>query len=220
MLQLFDAVEYIHDKWILHRDIKTSNILYTNKGKICLCDFGMARQYGSPIQPYTNEVVTLWYRSCELLLGSTTYGPPLDVWSLGCIYGEILSGGKPLFMGQGELDQINKIFSILGAPTEEKWPGAAKLPLYNKVSYRVPSKSKLRDLFPSYVAPGGSSNNPNSNVRGIISLTESGYNLLSGLLNMDPKQRTTAREAMQHEWYDEEPSPTPLELMPVFDQKA
>ena len=138
MLQLCNALEYMHDKWIIHRDLKTSNLLYTN-GKLSICDFGMARRYSDPIQPYTKEVVTLWYRSPEILLGAPTYSTPVDIWSAGCILGELISG-KPLFQGEGELDQISKIFSVLGAPNEAVWPGCSNLPHFSKVSYRVPSR--------------------------------------------------------------------------------
>ena len=146
----------------------------------------------SPIEPYTNEVVTLYYRCPELLLGSTLYSTALDMWSLGCILGEICTGGRPLFPGQGELDQINKIFAMLGAPTEDKWPGVSKLPLYSSISYRVPSKSKLREIFPAYVPPGTASNNSNTSVNTVITsnigLNDSGFDLLSGLLCLNPMQ--------------------------------
>ena len=138
MLQLCSALEYMHDNWVIHRDLKTSNLLYTN-GKLSICDFGMARRYSDPIQPYTKEVVTLWYRPPEILLGAPTYSIPVDIWSAGCIFGELISG-KPLFQGEGELDQISKIFSVLGAPNEAVWPGCSSLPHFSKVSYRVPSR--------------------------------------------------------------------------------
>lgn len=69
MLQLLSGVAYLHHNWVIHRDLKTSNILYTNRGQLKICDFGLARQYGEPLKPYTHLVVTLWYRSPELLLG-------------------------------------------------------------------------------------------------------------------------------------------------------
>ena len=71
MKQLLEGVAYLHDNWVLHRDLKTSNILYNNRGQLKICDFGMARQYGSPLMPYTHNVVTLLYRSIELLLGDS-----------------------------------------------------------------------------------------------------------------------------------------------------
>lgn len=140
MYQLLGAVAYMHQHWYIHRDLKTSNLLYSNQGKLTVCDFGMARKYGSPIAAYTKEVVTLWYRPPELLLGSQTYSTPLDVWSVGCIFAEMLLV-KPLFPGEGEVDQISKIFRLLGAPSEERWPGYSQLPNVSKVSWRAPSRS-------------------------------------------------------------------------------
>ena len=139
MHQLLSGVTYMHESWVIHRDLKTSNLLYTN-GKLSICDFGMARKFGDPLLPFTREVVTLWYRPPELLLGAATYSTPLDIWSVGCIFGELVAG-KPLFPGEGELDQISRIFSTLGAPNEQIWPGCtSQLPHISKVSYRAPSQ--------------------------------------------------------------------------------
>lgn len=204
MLQLLDAIDHIHNKWYIHRDLKTSNLLYTN-GKLTVCDFGMARKYGSPVAPYTHEVVTLWYRCPEVLLGSQTYSTPLDMWSVGCIFAEFLMS-KPLFPGKGELDQISLIFKLLGAPNEERWPGCSSLPNFNKVSYRCPTRSKLRELFPMAAFSGG------------VYLNETGFDLLSRLLNMDPSQRISASEALKHQWFKEGPEPTSLSMMPMFKE--
>lgn len=109
MLQLGSAVEFLHDHWILHRDLKTSNILMNNRGEIKLADFGMARFCGDPPpQNLTQLVVTLWYRSPELLLGATTYDSSIDIWSLGCIFGELLTR-TPLLQGKNEVDQLSKV---------------------------------------------------------------------------------------------------------------
>jgi len=92
LLQLIRAVEYLHRRWFIHRDLKTSNLLYNNAGKLAVCDFGLARRYEEPIRPYTHMVVTLWYRPPELLLGQRTYSTEVDMWSVGCILGELLVG--------------------------------------------------------------------------------------------------------------------------------
>jgi cell division cycle 2-like protein len=111
MLQLGSAVEFLHEHWILHRDLKTSNILMNNRGEIKLADFGMARFCGDPApQNLTQLVVTLWYRSPELLLGATTYDSSVDMWSLGCIFGELLTR-NPLLQGKNEVDQLSKVSS-------------------------------------------------------------------------------------------------------------
>lgn len=109
LLQLGSAVDFLHDHWILHRDLKTSNILMNNRGEIKLADFGMARFCGDPPpQNLTQLVVTLWYRSPELLLGATTYDAAIDLWSIGCIFGELLTK-RPLLPGKNEVDQLSKV---------------------------------------------------------------------------------------------------------------
>ena len=120
MLQLGSAVEYLHDHWILHRDLKTSNILMNNRGEIKLADFGMARFCGDPPPSnMTQLVVTLWYRSPELLLGATTYDSSIDLWSLGCIFGELLTK-NPLLQGKNEVDQLSKVSSAFSPSRLEK----------------------------------------------------------------------------------------------------
>ena len=108
MLQLLEGVHYLHTNWIIHRDLKPSNLLMNNSGELKICDFGMARQYGSPIKPYTQMVITQWYRPPELLLGAKQYSTAVDMWSIGCIMAELLSQ-KPLFPGKTELDQLQKV---------------------------------------------------------------------------------------------------------------
>ncbi|KAI5385221.1 Cyclin-dependent kinase G-2, variant 4 [Lathyrus oleraceus] len=140
MIQLLEGVKYLHDNWVLHRDLKTSNLLLNNRGELKICDFGLARQYGSPLKPYTHLVVTLWYRAPELLLGARQYSTAIDMWSLGCIMAELLSK-EPLFNGKTEFDQLDKIFRILGTPNETIWPGFSKLPgvKVNFVKHQLPT---------------------------------------------------------------------------------
>jgi cell division cycle 2-like protein len=108
LLQLTSAVEYLHDNWILHRDLKTSNLLMNNRGQLKIADFGMARYYGNPPPKLTQLVVTLWYRAPELLLGAEVYGPEIDMWSVGCIFGELLTK-EPLLQGKNEVGQLSKV---------------------------------------------------------------------------------------------------------------
>lgn len=121
LLQLGSAVEFLHDHWILHRDLKTSNILMNNRGEIKIADFGMARFVGDPPPPnLTQLVVTLWYRSPELLLGTTTYDGAVDMWSVGCIFGELLSK-KPLLEAKNEVGQLGKVSYAFQLATKAGW---------------------------------------------------------------------------------------------------
>lgn len=109
--QILSGVNYLHAHWILHRDLKTSNLLLSNRGEIKIADFGMARYFGDPPPKLTQLVVTLWYRAPELLLGAERYGAEVDMWSVGCIFGELLTK-SPLFQGRNEVDQVSKVCSL------------------------------------------------------------------------------------------------------------
>ena len=111
----------------MHRDLKPQNLLIDKNGNIKLADFGLARAFGLPVKTYTHEVVTLWYRAPEILLGQKQYSTPVDIWSIGCIYAE-MAQRKALFAGDSEIDQIFKIFQVQGTPNETIWPAALKLP--------------------------------------------------------------------------------------------
>ncbi|KAI5080637.1 hypothetical protein GOP47_0003820 [Adiantum capillus-veneris] len=206
MLQLFEGVKHLHDNWVLHRDLKTSNLLLNNRGELKICDFGLARQYGSPLKTYTHMVVTLWYRAPELLLGCKQYSTAVDMWSLGCIMAEFLAK-EPLFNGKNELDQLDKIFKVLGTPNETIWPDFSKLPGV-KVNYVKQPFNKLREKFPPTAFAGRPP------------LSEKGFNLLNRLLLYDPKKRITAEEALQHEWFKEVPLPKMKELMPTYPARS
>lgn len=118
LLQLTSAVEFLHDHWILHRDLKTSNILMNNRGEIKIADFGMARFCGDPPPSnLTQLVVTLWYRAPELLLGTTTYDSAVDIWSIGCIFGELLSN-SPILQGKNEVDELSKVSTTSPRPAK------------------------------------------------------------------------------------------------------
>ncbi|KGN51693.1 cyclin-dependent kinase G-2 isoform X1 [Cucumis sativus] len=202
MLQLLEGVKYLHDNWVLHRDLKTSNLLMNNQGELKICDFGLARQYGSPLKTYTHMVVTLWYRAPELLLGTRKYSTAIDMWSLGCIMAELLSK-QPLFNGKTEVDQLDKIFRTLGTPNETIWPGFSKLPGV-RVNFVKHQYNLLRKKFPA------------TSFTGSPVLSDSGFDLLNKLLTYDPEKRITAEAALNHEWFSEVPLPKSKEFMPTF----
>ena len=136
ILQLLSATKYLHENWIIHRDIKLSNLLYNNKGELKLADFGLARMYCLPSEPMTQKVVTLWYRAPEILLGSSLYTVAIDIWAIGCTLGELLRY-KPLVCGDTEMDQILLIFDMLGYPNIRIWPSVESLPLIKNGTVRI-----------------------------------------------------------------------------------
>lgn len=202
MLQLLEGIKYLHDNWVLHRDLKTANLLLNNKGELKICDFGMSRQYGSPLKPYTSLVVTLWYRAPELLLGAKEYSTAVDMWSVGCIMAELLTN-KPLFDGKTELEQLNKIFRTLGTPNDKIWPGYCKLP-GSKANYVHQPYYQLHKKF------------PRASFIGSPVLSDLGLDLLSKLLTYDPEKRITVDEALNHRWFQEVPLPISKDFMPTF----
>lgn len=132
MHQLLDAIAYCHLNRILHRDLKPQNLLVNDEGHVKLGDFGLARCFHLPMRGYTHEVITLWYRAPEILLGAKYYGTAVDVWSLGCIHAEMMMR-TPLFPGDSEIDQLYRIFKQLGTPNETVWPGVTHLPDFKAI---------------------------------------------------------------------------------------
>ncbi|KAJ3242069.1 hypothetical protein HDU81_007823 [Chytriomyces hyalinus] len=200
MLQLLSAIDCLHSKWIVHRDLKTSNLLMNNRGMMKVADFGLARRFGEPMQGFmTQLVVTLWYRAPELLLGAKEYSTAIDMWSIGCIFAELVNK-EPLMPGRGEIDQLDKIFKLLGTPNEKVWPGFMNLPVAKSFNFKHQPFHNLRLRFPS--------------------LTENGIDLLSKLLTYDPKTRITASEALKHPYFTESPLPKDPSLFPTFPSKS
>ncbi|ESO89927.1 hypothetical protein LOTGIDRAFT_164624 [Lottia gigantea] len=183
--QLLRAVNHLHDNWILHRDLKTSNLLFSHKGILKVGDFGLAREYGSPLRQYTPIVVTLWYRAPELLLGCKQYSTAIDMWSVGCIFAEFLTM-KPLWPGKSEIDELNRIFKDLGTPNEKIWPGVSELPGMKKCSFTEYPYNTIRNRFGTY-------------------LSDLGSDLLNRFLAYSPSRRITAEEGLNHTYFSESP---------------
>lgn len=200
MFQLLKGIMFCHDNSVLHRDLKPQNLLINNEGQLKLGDFGLARAFGIPFNTFSNEVVTLWYRAPDVLLGSRAYTTSIDIWSAGCIFAEMCTG-KPLFPGTANEDQLIKIFRLMGTPNERTWPGISQYANY-KSNWQIFVPQDLRSLIPN--------------------LDSMGLNLLTSLLQMRPDARITARQALQHPWFHELANPNPLlQLLPdPYQQQA
>ncbi|KAJ3328128.1 cyclin-dependent protein kinase [Blyttiomyces sp. JEL0837] len=202
--QLLNGVSYLHSNWVLHRDLKPANVLVTSDGVVKIGDLGLARGFMRPLQPLFNGdkvVVTIWYRAPELLLGSRHYTKAVDIWAVGCIFAELLIL-RPIFKGEEakmdnkknipfQRDQLQKIFEILGFPTRERWPGIEHLPEYSNLSTFRQGPNHLRGVY----------------FQSASSTSESGFELLSMMLEYDPFKRVPADEGLLHRYFLEEPKP-------------
>jgi serine/threonine protein kinase len=177
--QLLQGIAFCHENRVLHRDLKPQNLLINNKGQLKLADFGLARAFGIPVNTFSNEVVTLWYRAPDVLLGSRTYNTSIDIWSAGCIMAEMYSG-RPLFPGTTNEDQLQKIFRLMGTPSERTWPGISQYPEY-RASFPVYATQELRMILPQIDAMG--------------------LDLLHRMLMLRPEMRISARDALRHHWF-------------------
>ncbi|XP_019673837.1 cyclin-dependent kinase 3 isoform X1 [Felis catus] len=188
LFQLLQGVSFCHSHRVIHRDLKPQNLLISELGAIKLADFGLARAFGVPLRTYTHEVVTLWYRAPEILLGSKFYSTAVDVWSIGCIFAEMVTR-RALFPGDSEIDQLFRIFRTLGTPSEAIWPGVTQLPDY-KGSFPKWTRKGLEEIVPG--------------------LEPEGKDLLMRLLQYDPSQRISAKAALAHPYFlSAETSPAP-----------
>ncbi|KAJ5350948.1 hypothetical protein N7541_008675, partial [Penicillium brevicompactum] len=208
--QMFEGLNYLHHRGVLHRDIKAANILISNRGLLKYADFGLARFFSKSRQlDYTNRVITIWYRPPELLLGETRYGPAVDVWSAACVCMEMFTK-KAVFPGEGgELSQMEKLYNALGTPTKSEWPDLVEMPWFHLMRPKERRKRVFEDQYRDVLSPGA-------------------MDLISSIFRYDPTQRPSAEDVLKHPYFtSEEPSPhPPIELEHVegdwheFESKA
>ncbi|XP_032890184.1 cyclin-dependent kinase 1 [Amblyraja radiata] len=180
LYQITQGIAFCHSRRVLHRDLKPQNLLIDSKGVIKLADFGLARAFGVPVRIYTHEVVTLWYRAPEVLLGSPRYSTPVDMWSIGTIFAEMATK-RPLFHGDSEIDQLFRIFRTLGTPNNDTWPGVETL-------------SDYKNTFPKWKA---------GSLSQVKNIDQNGLDLLAKMLIYDPTKRISAREALRNLYFDD-----------------
>lgn len=178
MLGALRGIAHCHSSWVLHRDLKPGNLFVSPTGVVKVGDFGLARFFGSPERRYTGQVVTRWYRAPELLFGAKFYGPAVDMWSLGCIFAELLLR-VPYFPGNSDIEQLSRIFTARGTPTERSWPGVSSLPDY--IAFREQPGVPLRETFSA--------------------VSDHALELLGGLLALDPAARLTAQAALDAAYF-------------------
>ncbi|XP_028823198.1 cyclin-dependent kinase 17-like isoform X2 [Denticeps clupeoides] len=180
LFQILRGLAYCHRRKVLHRDLKPQNLLINDRGELKLADFGLARAKSVPTKTYSNEVVTLWYRPPDVLLGSSEYSTQIDMWGVGCIFYE-MAAGRPLFPGSTVEDELHLIFRLLGTPTEERWPGISSIEEFK--SYN----------FPKY--------RPQPFINHAPRLEIDGIDLLLSFLRYECKKRISADEAMKQPYF-------------------
>ena len=187
IFQILSGLDFLHAHRVMHRCLAPKRLLLDRTGTIKLSGFSLARSFHIPVRAYTHEVVTLWYRAPEILLGQQRYSIPVDMWAVGAIFAEMVMR-CPLVPGDSEIDELFKIFRILGTPDEDLWPGVSKLPYY-------------RSTFPSW--PVGCMEHIISRWGSSGTVDQQGLDLLCSMLVYDPSRRGVANHLMSHPYFDD-----------------
>lgn len=195
MGMLCRGVWFCHENYILHRDIKPNNLLIAADGEVKLADFGLARAFADPSQIMSCMVITRWYRPPELFYKAQHYSGAVDVWSVGCVFAELIKR-FPYLVGDSDIGQLTKICEFVGTPTESNWPGVTKLKNYVPPAQTYPVRD--REYYRREFGAAG----------------DDGVDLLMSMLRLDPRRRATCRDILQHKWWFSEPRPTSKEKLP------
>ncbi|KAI8074691.1 kinase-like domain-containing protein [Gongronella butleri] len=191
MVMMLRGLDHCHRHYILHRDMKPNNLLLTADGVLKIADFGLARDWGDASRQMTSQVVTRWYRGPELLFGAKEYTYAIDIWSVGCIFAELMLR-TPFIAGDSDMDQLTKMFSAMGTPTEKDWPGMTSLSDY--IQFKSFPKVSLHQYF--------------------IAASHDAIDLLEKMLVYDPKRRWPAEHCLSHNYFKNLPLPTPHDKLP------
>ncbi|KZC10604.1 Cyclin-dependent kinase 20 [Dufourea novaeangliae] len=182
---ILEGIAYVHEKNIIHRDLKPANLLINEKGVLKIADFGLGRLMWTDMsRPYSHQIATRWYRAPELLYGARYYTSAIDMWSIGCIFGELLNK-SPLFPGETDIEQLAIVLKYLGSPTSETWPELNTLPDFNKITFPyhkgIAWENVVEDAEPEAI------------------------NLISNILIYNSSKRLTASEALRHIYFHTKP---------------
>ncbi|KAL4226226.1 Cyclin-dependent kinase 20 [Mactra antiquata] len=195
MLMLLKGVAFCHENNIMHRDLKPANLLISSTGHLKIADFGLARVFQNKgNRLYSHQVATRWYRAPELLYGARKYDEGVDLWAVGCIFGELLNN-SPLFPGENDIKQLCCVQAVLGTPNEKIWPGMHELPDYNKITFPDAEPIPLEDVVPD--------------------AAKEALDLLKKFLVYQSKHRISAKEALVHPYFFTEPLPAHHSELPI-----